>query len=228
MSLIKELLDRSWETPGLIEDVGPGGGVPATPAAKIGLGFFLAVVTTLFSLFCVAYIMRMEYPDWQALPDPGLLWLNTIVLILSSIAMQRTKRAALLGEVKGVRFSLITSGVLSFAFLAGQFAAWQQLSAAGYFAASNPANAFFYLITGLHGLQTYLGQHRQDEFLENLCRKLLSYALGRSLILSDDLLVRDMRTTLEADNNRFGSLIVRIVTSPQFLNRRGGGQSERK
>ena len=152
MSLIKELLDRSWETPGLIEDVGPGGGVPATPAAKIGLGFFLAVVTTLFSLFCVAYIMRMEYPDWQALPDPGLLWLNTIVLILSSIAMQRTKRAALLGEVKGVRFSLITSGVLSFAFLAGQFAAWQQLRAAGYFAASNPANAFFSLITGLHGL----------------------------------------------------------------------------
>jgi len=152
VSLIKELLDRSWETPGLVEDVGSGGGVPATPAAKIGLGFFLAVVTTLFSLFCVAYIMRMEYPDWQALPDPGLLWLNTIVLILSSIAMQRTKRAALLGEVKGVRFSLITSGVLSFAFLAGQFVAWQQLSAAGYFAASNPANAFFYVITGLHAL----------------------------------------------------------------------------
>ena len=152
MSLIKELLDRSWETPGLVEDVGSGGGVPATPAAKIGLGFFLAVVTTLFSLFCVAYIMRMEYPDWQALPDPGLLWLNTIVLILSSIAMQRTKRAALLGEVKGIRFSLITSGVLSFAFLAGQFVAWQQLSAAGYFAASNPANAFFYVITGLHAL----------------------------------------------------------------------------
>ena len=152
MSLIKELLDRSWETPGLVEDVGSGGGVPATPAAKIGLGFFLAVVTTLFSLFCVAYIMRMEYPDWQALPDPGLLWLNTIVLILSSIAMQRTKRAALLGEVKGIRFSLITSGVLSFTFLAGQFIAWQQLSAAGYFAASNPANAFFYVITGLHAL----------------------------------------------------------------------------
>ncbi len=152
MSLIKELFDRSWETPGLVEDVGPSGAVPATPAAKIGLGFFLAVATTLFSLFCVAYIMRMEYPDWQALPEPGLLWLNTIVLILSSIAMQRTKRAALLGNLKGVRFSLITSGVLSFAFLAGQFAAWQQLSAAGYFAASNPANAFFYLITGLHGL----------------------------------------------------------------------------
>jgi len=80
--------------------------------------------------------------------------------------------------------------------------------------------------TGLHGLQTYLRQHRQDEFLDNLCRKLLSYALGRSLILSDDLLVREMRTTLEADDNRFGSLIESIVTSSQFLNRRSGGHSE--
>lgn len=152
MSLIKELFDKSWETPGLGEDVAPAGAISATPAEKIGLGFFLAVVTTLFSLFCVAYIIRMEYPDWQALPDPGLLWLNTIVLILSSIAMHRAKRAALRGAVKGVRISLIASGVFSFAFLAGQFLAWRQLNAAGYFAASNPANAFFYVITGLHAL----------------------------------------------------------------------------
>ena len=80
--------------------------------------------------------------------------------------------------------------------------------------------------TGLHGLQTYLRQHRQDEFLNNLCRKLLSFALGRSLILSDDLLVHDMRVKLEADDYRFGSLIESIVTSPQFLNRRSGGHSE--
>lgn len=152
MNFIKELLDKSWQNPGLGEDLGPSGAIPATPSAKIGLGFFLAVVTTLFLLFCVAYIMRMEYPDWQALPDPNLLWLNTIVLILSSIAMHRAKRGALLGEVKGVRASLMISGILSFAFLAGQFLAWRQLNAAGYFVASNPANAFFYVITGLHAL----------------------------------------------------------------------------
>ena len=82
--------------------------------------------------------------------------------------------------------------------------------------------------TGLLGLQTYMRQHRQDEFLDNLCRKLLSYALGRSLILSDELLVREMRTKLAADNDRFGSLIESIVTSSQFLNRRSGGHSEGK
>ncbi|MFB3077153.1 MAG: cytochrome c oxidase subunit 3, partial [Lysobacterales bacterium] len=99
-----------------------------------------------------AYIMRMEYADWQSLPDPGLLWLNTIILILSSVAMHRAKRAALRGKVQGVRTGLIISGVLSFAFLAGQLLAWRHLNAAGYFIANNPANAFFYVITGLHGL----------------------------------------------------------------------------
>jgi len=82
--------------------------------------------------------------------------------------------------------------------------------------------------TGLQGLQTYLRQHRQDEFLDNLSRKLLSYALGRSLILSDDLLVREMRTKLAADDDRFGSLIESIVTSSQFLNRRTGTHAEGK
>ena len=43
-------------------------------------------------------------------------------------------------------------GALAGVFLVGQLAAWQQMVGLGYFASSNPANAFFYLITGLHGL----------------------------------------------------------------------------
>ena len=76
--------------------------------------------------------------------------------------------------------------------------------------------------TGLKELQAYLRKHRQEEYLENLCRKLLSYSLGRSLILSDELLIREMRVRLEASQFRFGSLIETIVTSPQFLRKRGG------
>jgi hypothetical protein len=75
--------------------------------------------------------------------------------------------------------------------------------------------------TGIDDLRVYLQQHRQEEFLDNFCRKLLSFGLARSLILSDELLLRDMRVKLEADGYRFGSLIESIVTSPQFLNKRG-------
>ena len=74
--------------------------------------------------------------------------------------------------------------------------------------------------TGVPGLQTYIREHRQDRYVENLCRKLLSYALNRSLQLSDEALVDQMKTALTADNYRFRALVAAVVTSPQFLNRR--------
>jgi mono/diheme cytochrome c family protein len=75
--------------------------------------------------------------------------------------------------------------------------------------------------TGLDGLKSYLRQHRQNEFVENLSRKLLSYGLGRTLSPSDDALVATMQQKLGASDYRFGSLIETIVTSPQFLTKRG-------
>jgi hypothetical protein len=74
---------------------------------------------------------------------------------------------------------------------------------------------------GVKGLKNYLRDHRQDDFLDNLCEKLLSYALGRGLIVSDDLLLEQMRDDLAATGFHFGVLIDRIVLSPQFLNTRG-------
>ena len=75
--------------------------------------------------------------------------------------------------------------------------------------------------TGLDGLRQHIREKRPDDFVDNLCRKLLVYALGRSPILPDDLLVADMKRTLAADGHRFASLVESIVTSPQFLNKRG-------
>ena len=77
---------------------------------------------------------------------------------------------------------------------------------------------------GLAGLLDYLRERRQDEFLENLCRKLLTYALGRTLQLSDDPLVEELRAKLAADGYRFSVLVEGIVSSPQFLQKRGRDQ----
>jgi uncharacterized protein DUF1592/uncharacterized protein DUF1588/uncharacterized protein DUF1587/uncharacterized protein DUF1585/uncharacterized protein DUF1595/cytochrome c len=79
---------------------------------------------------------------------------------------------------------------------------------------------------GLAGLRAYLREHRQREFLDNLCRKLLTYALGRSLLLSDDPLIDEMLAKLAASGYRFGSLVEAIVTSPQFLRKRCPDPSE--
>jgi hypothetical protein len=73
---------------------------------------------------------------------------------------------------------------------------------------------------GFEGLQTFIREFRQKEFLNNLSRKLLSYSLNRSLQLSDESLIESMETRLAAQGYRFDSLVETIVTSPQFLNKR--------
>ncbi len=75
--------------------------------------------------------------------------------------------------------------------------------------------------SGLDGLRAYIKSHREQDFVDNLSRKLLAYALGRSLILSDDITLRDMRVKLKANGQKFGVLVESIVTSPQFMNKRG-------
>jgi hypothetical protein len=79
---------------------------------------------------------------------------------------------------------------------------------------------------GIAGLKTYIRDHRQQDFLDNLCRKLLAYALGRALLPSDEKLLREMRAKLEKSEYRFSVLVEAIVTSPQFLNHRGEAASK--
>src|SRR5205085_12505842 len=81
---------------------------------------------------------------------------------------------------------------------------------------------------GLEGLKAYLHDRRQQDFLDNLCRKLLSYSLGRTLLPSDDSLSEAMRQQLAAEGYRFGGLVETIVTSPQFLSKRGTGNLANK
>jgi hypothetical protein len=82
--------------------------------------------------------------------------------------------------------------------------------------------------TGLSGLQEYIRANREKDFLDNLSRKLLVYALGRSLLLSDEPLVLRMNTRLAGSGYRISALIDAIVTSPQFLNRRAADSPGRK
>jgi cytochrome c oxidase subunit III len=142
---------KPWVEQRAVDSTEREGALPLPPV-KVGLWVFLAVATSLFALLISAYHMRMMEADWTALALPKVLWLNTGVLILGGIAMQVTRAAAQRGQTDRVRTSLIAAGGFTFAFLAGQLWAWQQLNDAGYFLAADPAAAFFYLLTALHGL----------------------------------------------------------------------------
>jgi hypothetical protein len=73
---------------------------------------------------------------------------------------------------------------------------------------------------GVAGLQAYLRAGAEAQFIDNFCRRLLAYALGRTLLPSDDPLITVMRQKLSANDHRFDSLVAGIVTSRQFLYKR--------
>ena len=137
------------------DDRYPGSGEMFLPLAppRFGLGIFLIVVTMVFSISVTAYIQRMNtFGDWRPLPEPGLLWFNTAILIISSIALEWARQALRNGNIEAFKPALLAAGVLAIAFIVGQLWAWQQLVALGYYMVSNPANSFFYLLTALHGV----------------------------------------------------------------------------
>ncbi len=74
---------------------------------------------------------------------------------------------------------------------------------------------------GLDGVRTYLKNHRQADFVDNFCRKLLAYALGRQLLLTDEPLMTELKNQLQANEYRFSTVIETIVTSRQFRTKRG-------
>ena len=75
--------------------------------------------------------------------------------------------------------------------------------------------------TGIAGLRNYLLQHRREELLNNFCHKLLGYALGRAVELSDEALILEMRKELEHNDDRFSAAVLAVVNSKQFRYHRG-------
>ena len=152
MSFLQELTAKSWATEqGQVDNL-YAGRTSSGLAKKLALRVFLAVVAVLFMLLVTAYGGRMAYEDWRPAPQVSLLWANTFVLILSSIALQWALYSVRRSRMDATRAGLLAGGAFTVVFLFGQVLAWRQLGAMVYFDVSNPAIAFFYLITGVHGL----------------------------------------------------------------------------
>lgn len=149
MGLLRNITVKPWEHIGEIAGA-PDGVVAVSRARNTGLKIFLAVISSMFFLFILAYKLRMELGDWNPLADPRILWVNTLVLVAGSIAMQMARSAAGNGQAARLKKSLLTGGGLTVLFLLGQMVAWWQLQAEGLYAVAGASYAFFYLLTGLH------------------------------------------------------------------------------
>jgi|SRR5579863_2320392 cytochrome c oxidase subunit 3 len=163
-------------------DEGRGGDVPDYGArlrrARLGLICAIATVCMVFISLTSAYIFRRGLPsydgtqnsyvrDWGSVDLPWtLFFINTAILLASSITMefarrQAARQAALapvksipgisLGEEKDFPWLWLTTG-LGFCFLAGQWMAWGRLNDRGFYIDTNPSSSFAFLLTVAHAI----------------------------------------------------------------------------
>lgn len=150
--LVKQSLhSRPWVAAGTAPEL-PDRDERLRQSMRLGLVVLMAVIASLFGLFMSAYLMRMEYADWRPIADPSLLWVNTGILVMCSVALQWAYIAARHDQAQTLKLALTAGGALSIAFISGQYVVWQQLNASGYYLDANPASAFFFVLTGLHVL----------------------------------------------------------------------------
>ena len=150
--IIASLFEKPWEKDQIEIDNKHQGQTLNLSKGKLGLRYIMVVSSIFFSLFVITYSDRLVYADWQRMPEPLLLWFNTIVLFISSAVFINTQISVKNNQFEKVKQKLLIIGYLALAFLLGQLLVWLQLINLGYYVSTNPANAYFYVFTALHGL----------------------------------------------------------------------------
>jgi len=135
-------------------DGGAGGFRSSFPVSKyeIALWILLGTIIMLFAGLSSAYIVLRGVPEWENIAVPSILWLNTAVLLASSMTIEGARRSLAHSRIRAMKTWLYLSGGFGLVFLVGQLAAWRQLVAAGVYLPTTLHSSFFYILTGLHGV----------------------------------------------------------------------------
>ena len=157
LNIFKLLSEKPWEASQKAIDDQHDWKTLVLSKAKLGVRTIMVVSTVIFSLFVVSYSDRMLVHDWRDLSEPLLLWINTVILIFTSFVFHKAKVLSDKNEFEKAKNHLLLVGFLTFAFITGQLLVWQHYVNLGHYASTNPANAFFYLFTALHGLHVLGG-----------------------------------------------------------------------
>ncbi len=157
-----------------------------SPSQKSETGMWVAVsaIGMSFAAFTSAMFVRQDSStDWQHFQLPHVLYLNTLILIASSVTLEFSRqRFAAISDAAGHAAAsakiLLANGVywlyltaaLGLLFVLGQLLAWRDLVAQGLFLATNPSSSFFYLFTALHAVHLLGGMGGLFYVLRKLVR----------------------------------------------------------
>jgi len=141
-------IDRGWGG-------GEGGSYDGRGADRRAsfTGLFVLLVSTfmVFGALTAAFVVRRSMADdWASTHKPPILFVNTVVLLASSVVLDRSRQALKARDRSKFNFWWTAATALGVLFLLGQAVAWRELKDAGVYIATSPSSSFFYLLTAVH------------------------------------------------------------------------------
>jgi cytochrome c oxidase subunit 3 len=127
-------------------------GKPSPSKYYIGVAIGIIAILMFFMALASAFLIRKGTGGWVPVRIPGLLWVNTAILLTSSATLEMARRRLARSDVSGFRKLWQVTTVLGVLFLVGQLVAWRILAGQGIYLSTNPASSFFYIFTGAHAL----------------------------------------------------------------------------
>jgi cytochrome c oxidase subunit 3 len=125
--------------------------------SKFIVWLFIVTITMLFAALTSAYVVKQSGGDWLNFNLPGMFWITSTIIIVSSITMQLALKSAKEDRFSRLKMYLILTALLGVAFLFGQYQSWKQLVDMDVYFVGNPAGSFLYVLTGLHGVHIISG-----------------------------------------------------------------------
>ena len=112
---------------------------------------FMVTVFMVFAALSSAYIVRQAEGNWSFFELPTLFWINTVVILISSLTLHWAYVSAKRDNLESLKIATIITTTLGVAFMVGQYLAWTELVANRVHLVGNPSGSFVYIISGLHG-----------------------------------------------------------------------------
>ena len=119
---------------------------------KFALWLFIVSVVMIFASLTSAYIVREADGNWLEFDMPSLFYINTAIILLSSLTMHWSYLSAKNNNINNIKIGLLITMGLGIAFLIGQYYAWLQLDRMDVYFEGNPSGSFVYVLSGLHGI----------------------------------------------------------------------------
>lgn len=117
---------------------------------KLTLWVGIASIVMMFAAFTSAFVVRRSAGNWYEFKLPDIFFLNTLVLLMSSITLHYSFKAFVGGNEKRYKGLLLATFILGFAFVALQYKGWEAMDAIGATFTANPSSSFIWLISGVH------------------------------------------------------------------------------